>query len=508
MESTYQVPPGPADVLHMESDTAPEFRRLLVVDDNPAIHEDIRKILAPPESGVGNLRELEAAVFGAAETPTTAPRPVRFSVDVATQGQQGVDMVRRVCSEGRPYSVAFVDARMPPGWDGIDTIARLWAEDPDLQVVLCTAYSDYTWEQIRTSLAHPERLVILKKPFDAIEVLQLADNLSEKWRLGRSERCRMLALERMFEERQREQTQDTARVAVTHSAQPPISKERRRALLQALSTALGKDEFHVEYQPLIDIATRRIVSLEALLRWRHPQLGSVSPAEFIPVAEDTGLIVPIGEYVLREVCAQSARWRVAGVPLVPVAVNTSAVQLKSPKFWERFRSTLREHGCSPRQIALEITESTLMEHASAGVAGLQALRRDGVRIEIDDFGTGYSSLGALKHLPVDTIKIDRSFVTQLGSNHTDEAILGAILAMARSLDLRVVAEGVERQQQLDVLARHGCEIAQGYYFCAPMAAGECGQFLTDVAARSALTNTLRMRRPSGGRLSASRAMCA
>jgi EAL domain-containing protein (putative c-di-GMP-specific phosphodiesterase class I)/DNA-binding NarL/FixJ family response regulator len=493
----------------MRDDTAPEPPRLLVVDDNPAIHEDIRKILGPAGLPDAPLEDLEEAVFGSTMVPAAKREPVvLFRVDGATQGQQGVAMVRRACAEGRPYSVAFVDARMPPGWDGIETISRLWAEDAEVQVVLCTAYSDYTWQQIRTSLAHPERLVILKKPFDTIEVLQLADSLSEKWRLGRSERCRVLALERMLEERQRGSAEDVSRAVCASGVRHPASVERDGILSQALPGALEREELTVVYQPLVEIATRRVVSLEALLRWQHPQLGSVSPAEFIPVAENTGLIVPIGEYVLREVCAQSVRWQSANVPIVPIAVNTSAVQLETGEFWQRMRAILREQGCAPRQVALELTESALVQNAEHCVQELQALRRDGTRIEIDDFGTGYSSLSTLKHLPVDTIKIDRSFITQLGSNHTDEAILAAILAMTRSLGLRAVAEGVESLPQLEILARHGCEIAQGYYFCAPISAAECGQLLVDVFRRTSLTDTMRTRRPAGVPTRTPRAMCS
>jgi EAL domain-containing protein (putative c-di-GMP-specific phosphodiesterase class I) len=245
---------------------------------------------------------------------------------------------------------------------------------------------------------------------------------------------------------------------------------------------------------LVDIATRSVVGLEALLRWTHPELGAVSPAEFVPIAEATGLIVPIGDLVLHRVCAQVKRWERAQVPVVPVAVNVSVVQLNSPGIWARIRQIIEEEAAEPRNLVLEITESSLMENASRHAAELQALRADGIAIEIDDFGTGYSSLSCLQHLPLDTIKIDRSFVTHLGTSRTDEAIVGAILAMAHSLGLRVVAEGVETPQQLEVLGRYGCEFAQGYYFCAPIPADDCEQLLIDVAARTSFTDTLRLKR--------------
>jgi EAL domain-containing protein (putative c-di-GMP-specific phosphodiesterase class I) len=245
---------------------------------------------------------------------------------------------------------------------------------------------------------------------------------------------------------------------------------------------------------LVDIATRCVLGLEALLRWQHPQLGAVSPAEFIPVAEATGSIVPIGEFVLRSACAQIVSWERAQVPVVRVAVNFSAVQLDTPGIWQRVRQTLKEAGGQPHHLAIELTESTLMQNASRHTTDLQALQADGVSIEIDDFGTGYSSLSCLKHLPIDTIKIDRSFVTHLATSRTDETIVAAILAMAHSLGLRVVAEGVETPEQLGVLSRHGCEIAQGFYFCKPIGAEECEQLLRDLATRTSFTDTLRLRK--------------
>jgi EAL domain-containing protein (putative c-di-GMP-specific phosphodiesterase class I) len=257
---------------------------------------------------------------------------------------------------------------------------------------------------------------------------------------------------------------------------------------------VGSLQLSVRYQPLVDITTRCAVSLEALLRWHHPQLGAISPAEFIPIAEETGLILPIGEFVLRSACAQVVRWERAGVSVVPIAVNVSGVQLESGEIWESIHRILDDEGYRPQHIALELTESTLMKDAARHAAALQSLRAEGVAIEIDDFGTGYSSLSCLKHLPIDTIKIDRSFISHLGANETDEAIVSAILAMTHRLGLRAVAEGVETAAQLDVLARHGCEFAQGYYFCKPICAGECEQLLIDLASRTCFTDTLRLRK--------------
>jgi EAL domain-containing protein (putative c-di-GMP-specific phosphodiesterase class I)/DNA-binding NarL/FixJ family response regulator len=469
-------------------------RRVLVIDDNPAIHEDMRKILGPGLVNSAQVTESEAAVFGYA-AKNAAALPV-FQVDSASQGQQGVTMVRHARDRDQPYAVAFVDARMPPGWDGLETITRLWEQDPDVFIVLCTAYSDYSWHEIRTRLARPERLVILKKPFDNMEVLQLADGLTEKWRLARSAGHHLQELERRISERNRDNLAAQGSEAQLHGGNQSsdCAAQRRGALERALQDALRENQFTLHYQPLVDIASRRVVSLEALLRWRHPEFGAVSPAEFIPILEENGLIVPIGEFVLRSVCQQVVRWERASVPVVPVAVNVSGVQLQRLKNLECIGRILREEGMQPERLALELTESTLMKNAQRHSSELQRLRADGVSIEMDDFGTGYSSLSSLRNLPLDVIKIDRSFITHLDTNKTDEAIVSAILTMTHSLGMRAVAEGVEKAEQLEVLARHGCETAQGFYFCRPMPADECRDLLTKLADRPSFTDTLRLRK--------------
>jgi EAL domain-containing protein (putative c-di-GMP-specific phosphodiesterase class I)/CheY-like chemotaxis protein len=397
-------------------------RRVLVIDDNPAIHEDVRKILAPQPATSHELAAEEAILFGEPNSPGTSTIPdLEFQIDTALQGKEGIALADQARQEHRSYALAFVDARMPPGLDGIETIARLWEADPDIQVVLCTAYSDYSWAQIRRRLRNPEQLIILKKPFDNIEVQQLAESLTEKWWRARTERDRLTRLEGLISERNRDVL--SARAFDTQlatcdgsSSQPDAVQLRRAAIEQGLRRAVTDAQLYLHYQPLVDIATRSIVGLEALLRWKHPQLGVVSPAEFVPIAESSGLIVPIGEFVLRTACAQIRRWERAQVPIVPVSVNVSAVQLINPGIWSCIRRILKEEGGQPRHLVLEITESSFMENGSRHAAALQGLRADGMAIEIDDFGTGYSSLSCLKHLPLDTIKIDRSFVTHLGTN--------------------------------------------------------------------------------------------
>jgi diguanylate cyclase (GGDEF)-like protein/PAS domain S-box-containing protein len=268
---------------------------------------------------------------------------------------------------------------------------------------------------------------------------------------------------------------------------------RRLTMERALRAALEKQQFVLHYQPQIGIATRRIVALEALVRWEHPQLGIVPPSKFIPIAEESGLIVPIGEHILRTACKQVVRWQAEGVPAVPVAVNWSAVQLQRQSVLEVVPRILEETGMSPNLLALEITEGALVRNIQQHAAALQALRDSGVRIQIDDFGTGYSSLNYLRKLPVDTLKIDRRFIDHVVENPEDQAIVAAILLMAKSLGLRVVAEGVETAAQLDLLDRLGCEVAQAFFFSRPLPADQCRTLLEELATRPSFTDTLRIR---------------
>jgi diguanylate cyclase (GGDEF)-like protein/PAS domain S-box-containing protein len=243
--------------------------------------------------------------------------------------------------------------------------------------------------------------------------------------------------------------------------------QRRLQLDEDLRGAIGREELWVAYQPVVELPGRHMVGAEALLRWSHPAHGDVSPVEFIPLAEDSGTIHEIGTYVLRETCRTLARRTGAGGSAVHVAVNLSAVQLDDPNLTVMVRETLSSSGLPPSSLCLEITESMLMRDHVAATRQLNELRALGVRLAIDDFGTGYSSLAQLRRLPLDTLKIDRSFVSGLGGSRDAEAIVTSIIAMAHAVDLTVVAEGVETEQQLDVLQRLGCDLAQGYYFGRP-----------------------------------------
>lgn len=267
----------------------------------------------------------------------------------------------------------------------------------------------------------------------------------------------------------------------------------RLTMEHALRHAIENKQFVLHYHPLVAIATRRIVGLEALVRWEHPEFGLMPPSKFIPIAEESGLIVPIGEHILRTVCEQVMRWQEADVPTVPVAVNWSAIQLQRQSVVETVHRILDETGMQPTLLSLEITEGALMRNARQHAAALQVLRDSGVRIQIDDFGTGYSSLSYLRELPIDTLKIDRSFVNHVDENPADEAIVSAILAMAKSLGLRVVAEGIETVSQLEVLNRHGCEVAQGFFFSRPLPAERCRALLEELATRTSFTETVRLR---------------
>jgi EAL domain-containing protein (putative c-di-GMP-specific phosphodiesterase class I) len=254
---------------------------------------------------------------------------------------------------------------------------------------------------------------------------------------------------------------------------------RRLRLENELQRALEADEFVVHYQPIVDFRTDEVRRVEALVRWRHPERGLLGPTEFVPVAEETGLIVPIGRWVLEEACKQAKVWQERHPRIAPLVmcVNLSIKQLQRPDLVETIERVLRETHLDAGCLSLDITESLYIEALESNIAGLDELKRLGVRLSIDDFGVGYSSLSYLKRLPADTLKIDKSFVKGVGENAEDTAIVRMVIELAQTLGMMVVAEGVESEGQAEQLKEMGCDLGQGYYFSKPLPLEAVSKFL-------------------------------
>jgi len=607
-------------------------RRILIVDDNASIHLDFRKVLGAQaeHSAQAALDVLEANLFG--ETVAAASRP-SFDIDSAHQGQEGVAMVRQARVEGRPYAMAFVDMRMPPGWDGLKTIEHLWAEDPDVQVVICSAHTDYDWTEVVDRLGHSDKLLVLRKPAEPIEVLQCATALSRKWENDRLVRDQMVRLEEVITTRTKglEAANQQLRHLATHDAltglpnrvllddrlqqaiahadrdmrafavlicdldrfklindslghragdellqevarrlctvvrtadtvarfggdefvligtsiadaddaaqlasrvmdvlQAPVriaaidihtspsigiamypddgttsqallaradaamysakqhgrgnfrryspgmhaGTEDRVQLESDLHSALAENQFALYYQPKVDTRTGEVRSAEALIRWLHPTRGVISPVEFIPLAEECGLIGAIGGWVIREACRQARAWQDEGVPQLRVSVNLSASQFRDSGLVDSIRRALDDARLEARFLEVELTESAVMSDPEQSIAILEHLSAMGVLVSVDDFGTGYSSMSYLRRFPIDKLKIDRVFIDEIVSRPEDASIVRAIVSLAHSLRLKVVAEGVETPAQLDFLKLAGCDEYQGYHFSRPLPAAE------------------------------------
>jgi|HubBroStandDraft_4_1064222.scaffolds.fasta_scaffold10528_2 diguanylate cyclase (GGDEF)-like protein len=602
--------------------------RLLMIDDNPAIHEDYRKILIGRDDT--QISAAEAALFG--ERQSVVSRPL-FDVDSALQGRDGVELARRALAEGRPYSVAFVDMRMPPGWDGLETIENLWKVDPQIQVVVCSAYTDYDWLELLARLGRSDKLIVIKKPFEPIEILQSASALSRKWQNERALKAHVEGLERVVTDRTRglEAANRQLRHLASHDAltglpnrlllddritqaiaqadrqkhefvvavldldrfklindslghragdellcevavrlkgairsvdtiarlggdefvivfdgpmtraealpmgkrllkvmepsmrllgidvhvSPSIgiafypgdgtnvdtllahadaamynAKERGRNNLQCYAESMGTvtqervkfeselhealraGQFELHYQPKVDTATGRINSAEALIRWRHPKRGLLLPAEFIPVADECGLLDAIGEWVLGEACRQGRIWQLDGPRALRVAVNLAPSQFRLVDLVGQIRRALEASGLDPTLLEIELTETAVMSDAEESVHILEAISRMGVLVSVDDFGTGYSSMSYLRRFPIDKLKIDRCFVEQMTARPEDASIVGAIISLAHSLRLKVIAEGVETPEQLQLLTALGCDQYQGFFFSAALLPGK------------------------------------
>ncbi len=245
---------------------------------------------------------------------------------------------------------------------------------------------------------------------------------------------------------------------------------KRQFIGAGLRHALERQEFVLHYQPKINLHSGSIVGIEALVRWQHPQRGLLAPAQFLPIAEDSGLILPIGRWVLHEACLQARAWQDAGLPSIPVAVNTSALEFRARDFLDNLRATFEDTRLEPRYLVLELTESVLMRDAKSADSVLQALEDLGVQLAVDDFGTGYSSLAYLSKLPLCELKIDQSFVAGMMKDENDAIIVRSTIALAHNLGLKVVAEGIENQESLKLLEVLGCDMGQGYLFARPLPA--------------------------------------
>ncbi len=716
-------------------------RRILVIDDNEAIHADFRKILANSRK-TSEVDDSYSAFFG--EEPSTS-ESLDFELDHASQGQEGLEKVRQSVEDGLPYAMAFVDIRMPPGWDGVETIGHLWEADPDLLVVVCTAYSDYNWTEMTEQLGRMDRWLILKKPFDNVEVRQLASSLTEKWDLARKADLKTNEMQRMVEETSRrldtfrnafdeaglvavtdaqgtflevnenfctlsgytrdellgknhsilnsgchpaeffqemyssvgagniwrgeicsrakdgsqywvdttmvpmldedgevgsyfglrieiterkqllEQLKKLAyrdaltglpnRPSILHSIQSTIERgddhqfallfldfdrfklindslghdvgdellkeiahrlqntlrktdgvisarlggdefvvllsdlpdvahatviaerllgvfsgsyklgpytvystasigivtsehryqsayamlrdadvamyeakaagkgcltifdqamrdkaQTRLCIESELREAISQNEFVLFYQPIVSLESHELEGAEALIRWINPERGLINPDDFITIAEETGLIIPIGNWVLDEACRQFALWRRTLLDNAPhcIHVNVSRRQLLIPNLVTIVERILKSHAIPPECLHLEVTENIIMHDRVVTMATLTKLRELGVKIDMDDFGTGYSSLACLHEFPIDVLKIDRSFVANTKDIHDVAALLHSVLTLAENLGLQVVCEGIEDTKQLATLQALGCEYGQGYLFSKPL----------------------------------------
>jgi len=270
-----------------------------------------------------------------------------------------------------------------------------------------------------------------------------------------------------------------------------VHTRERQSLESSLRHALERREFVLHYQPKINLETCAITGVEALIRWLHPDRGLVPPSQFLPIAEDCGLMVPLGQWVTREACTQARVWMDAGFPAVPVAVNISATEFRNDSYIADLRAILTDVRLEPRYLEIELTETVLMQNSDATASVLQALKALGVRLALDDFGTGYSSLSYLRRFPIDTLKIDRSFVQEIGGDANDAPIIKAVIGMGQSINLRVTAEGVETREQFTFLQDRHCDEGQGYYFSPPVVAEQFTELLKSGIGRSCRPVALR-----------------
>jgi diguanylate cyclase (GGDEF)-like protein len=623
--------------------------RVLVVDDDPDILVAYRQVLdeSVPSNDRAAIDALRARLFASGNAKTADAAPASsFEAIVCNGAEAAVATVKEACEAGKPIAVAFLDMRMPPGPDGAWAAERIRALDPDIEIVICTAYSDVDPAEIGRRVPPSDKLFYLQKPFHPHEVRQLALALGEK-RLsadrrtialtdfdtltGLPSRVRFIAhlreavavargnghrlavlhvdldnfrrindalglvagdeLLRLVAQQLRESVRrddvvirtpgnapvshDVARIGgdqfmvLLHAIADPkdaavVAERLTRPLVAAtplanrsltvtasvgiavfpddsddddallrhagiamngarrlgpghyaffdeamhagaqtrmklealLQTALAKDEFSLHYQPQFDLSTGKISGMEALLRWNSAELGSMPPDQFIPVAEEIGVILPIGEWVLRTACKQARIWQQNGLPDMRIAVNVSCLQFTQPNFATLVAGILEETGLAAHTLELEITESLLMKNEAWTTELLIELRKLGVSVAIDDFGIGYSSLGRLNDFPVNRLKIDRSFVQGVDHAGRHATLVAAILSMAKALGLDVVAEGVEDFNQLLHLQDQHCNEVQGYLLSRPLPVAQATELLERLA-HSDGTRTMRLRSLAG-----------
>jgi diguanylate cyclase (GGDEF)-like protein len=605
--------------------------RVLVADDEASVIEAYRHILDcaedSDESGPQALDSLRYKLFGSERAhPASHPSPHVFDVTFAQGAQEAVAAVRKAAERNRPFRVAFLDMRMPPGPDGAWAAAQIRSIDPRLDIVIASAYSDIDPRDMALRVPPSHKIFYLQKPFHPFEVRQLAIALGQKsqaesmlyhlaffdaltglpnrahffrvclkqaielakrqgWqmallfldldnfkhineslghsigdqllravsdrltrcirssdltvrvpsgdpseniaRLGGDEFIILLSrikapseaaiaatrIRALFSEPFRlEGNELTTSASIGISVYPHDGKDvetllksaemamydakrigrnvfqyftkamdeaamRRLTVEGLLRKALGKKEFFLLYQPQIDLSTMAPCGMEALLRWNSLSLGIMPPNLFITIAEESGLIVSIGEWVLRTACTQARTWIKQGLPLSRIAVNISTLQFVQAGFTDLVARVLAETGLPPSLLELEITESLLMKDEENAVHTLKALKALGIQIAIDDFGTGYSSLSRLKRFPIDRIKIDRSFIRSITTDMEDQAIATAIISMGYSMNLKVIAEGVETDSQLCFLKERRCHEVQGFLFAKPLSQDAAEAFL-------------------------------
>lgn len=612
--------------------------RILIIDDNPAIHMDFEKILRMEKINA-NIKRLNKLLFvEESQKPEVASfegqeLPI-FLIDSASQGEEGVLRIQEAMEKKEPYALAFVDIRMPPGIDGIETIKRIWALDREIQIVICTAYSDYTWDETIEELGVNDNLLIIKKPFDSLAVRQLVCALTKKWHLMQESKNREKILEdtvkirtdslkqsvsllehqathdtltnlpnrallmermkqqidhakkahlkflvffidldrfklindsfnhetgdellKMVAKRLQEITREedtigrlsgdefvfiallseskvidsaaTIAQKILNKVSDSIVLEQREILMSAslgisiypddgttaeellhnadlamyrakalggnrfqmytpemqekclqrlekesdLRRALIQKEFFLEYQPQYTIKDHKLIGVETLIRWNHPTKGVLLPLEFIPLAEEIGLIVPLGEWLIQAACQQNKTWQQKGLPFIPIAVNVATKQFIQPNFIEIIKNILSSTELEPKYLEVEVTENVILSTPSV-LDAIKELKKMGVNIIIDDFGTGNSGLNYLQKIPIDQLKIDKSFIQNIHSSRSDEVIIEAIIDMANTLNLQVVAEGIETDDQLKFLEDLSCHKFQGFYFNKPISAEE------------------------------------